>query len=136
MQETQDSRIPDDRRYTTEHIWIRRDGDAFVCGITDFAQDQLDEVVYVGLPAPGSAFAAGESFGTVESMKSTNELFMPVTGVVIEVNATLEESPELVNSEPYADGWLIRVKPEHPDAFETSDRLLTPAGYAAFLRQS
>ena len=73
MQETQHSRIPDDRRYTNEHIWIRRDGGAFVCGITDFAQDQLDEVVYVGLPAPGSAFAAGESFGTVESMPYTND---------------------------------------------------------------
>ena len=135
MQEMQGSRIPDDRHYTDEHIWVMRDGGELVCGITDFAQEQLGEVVYVGLPALGSAFAAGESFGTVESMKSTNELFMPVSGTVAGINTVLEELPDLVNSEPYTDGWILRVRPYNPGDLEHLDTLLTSSGYAALLRQ-
>ena len=135
MQEMQGSRIPDDRHYTDEHIWVMRDGGELVCGITDFAQEQLGEVVYVGLPALGSAFTAGESFGTVESMKSTNELFMPVSGTVAGINTVLEELPDLVNSDPYADGWILRVRPENPGDLEHLDTLLTASGYAAVLRQ-
>ncbi|WP_300159859.1 glycine cleavage system protein GcvH [Solidesulfovibrio sp.] len=134
MQDSPEISLPDDRRYTTEHIWVMPDGGEVACGITDFAQYQLGEVVYVGLPALGAYFAAGESFGTVESMKSANELYMPVAGVVAGVNTVLEDLPDLVNAEPYADGWIIRVRPDAPDDAEDPELLLDQAGYRAFLR--
>ncbi len=124
------SEIPGDRRYSTEHVWAMELDGEVVCGITDFAQDQLGEVVYVGLPAAGTHLAAGESFGTVESMKSANELYMPVSGEVTAINALLEENPDMVNTAPYTGGWLIRVRPDGAEAVET---LLADAAYRSFL---
>ena len=105
------SDIPADLRYTAEHEWVRRSGDDTVrVGITDFAQSALGDVVFVQLPDVGSEVTAGESFGEVESTKSVSDLFAPVSGTVSAVNADLEGSPQLVNSDPYGDGWLLDVR--------------------------
>ena len=105
------SDIPADLRYTAEHEWVRRsDGDTVRVGITDFAQSALGDVVFVQLPDVGSEVAAGEAFGEVESTKSVSDLFAPVSGTVSAVNGDLEGSPQLVNSDPYGDGWLLDVR--------------------------
>src|SRR5262245_24150383 len=103
------SRIPDDRRYTSEHEWARSDGDVVVVGITDFAQHELGDVVYVELPAVGGRVVVGQEFGVIESVKSASDLFSPLTGEVVETNAELSEHPELVNESPYDGGWMLRV---------------------------
>jgi len=125
--------IPNDRRYLAEHVWVKADGDELVCGITFFAQEQLGEVVYVGLPEVGSQFFAGEVFGSVESMKSTSELFMPVSGVVAASNTLLEDTPQMVTAEPYGAGWMIRVHPENAADAGEAGGLLTDEGYRSFL---
>ena len=122
--------IPSDRRYLAKHVWVRADNGELVCGITFFAQKQLGEVVYVGLPEVGSQCCAGEVFGSVESMKSTSELFMPVSGVVVAINTLLEDTPHMVNAEPYGAGWMIRV---HPENAADAENLLTDEGYRSFL---
>ena len=105
------SDIPSDLHYTAEHEWVRRSGEDTVrVGITDFAQSALGDVVFVQLPEVGSDVTAGESFGEVESTKSVSDLFAPVSGTVAAVNADLEGSPQLVNSDPYGDGWLLDVR--------------------------
>ena len=105
------SEIPADLRYTPEHEWVRRTGDGTVrVGITDFAQSSLGDVVYVQLPDVGSEVAAGESFGEVESTKSVSDLYAPVTAKVIAVNGDLESNPQLVNSDPYGQGWLLELQ--------------------------
>ena len=104
--------LPDDRRYTKEHEWAREDGGRVVVGITDYAQDQLGDVVFVGLPEPGTAVEAGQPLGEVESTKSVSDIYSPVTGKVVEKNAGLEQTPELVNSDPYGEGWLVVIEPE------------------------
>jgi glycine cleavage system H protein len=124
---------PGDRRYSVEHVWARVDGAEIVCGITFFAQEQLGEVVYVGLPEVGAHFIAGEAFGTVESMKSTSELFMPVSGEIVEVNTILVDTPDMVNAEPYTAGWMIRVFPENAMDAEEAGLLLTDEEYRSLL---
>jgi len=105
------SEIPADLRYTPEHEWVRRTGDGTVrVGITDFAQSSLGDVVYVQLPDVGSKVSAGESFGEVESTKSVSDLYAPVTAKVIAVNGDLESNPQLVNSDPYGQGWLLELQ--------------------------
>ena len=105
------SEIPSDLHYTAEHEWVRRSGEDTVrVGITDFAQSALGDVVFVQLPEVGSDVTAGESFGEVESTKSVSDLFAPVSGTVAAVNADLEGSPQLVNSDPYGEGWLLDVR--------------------------
>ena len=104
--------LPSDLRYTDEHIWVRADGDEMIIGVSDYAQDQLGEVVYVDLPSEGDIFSAGDEFGEVESIKSVNKLFMPVSGEVTAVNGDLDGTPTLLNASCYDKGWLIRVKPE------------------------
>lgn len=105
------SDIPTDLHYTAEHEWVRRSGDDTVrVGITDFAQSALGDVVYVQLPDVGSAVTAGESFGEVESTKSVSDLYAPISGTVSAVNGDLEGSPQLVNSDPYGDGWLLDIQ--------------------------
>ena len=105
------SEIPADLRYTPEHEWVRRTGDGTVrVGITDFAQSSLGDVVYVQLPDVGSEVSAGESFGEVESTKSVSDLYAPVTAKVIAVNSDLESNPQLVNSDPYGQGWLLELQ--------------------------
>lgn len=133
MDKARQDHLPEDRRYTDEHVWTLPDGAEAVCGITAYAQEQLGEVVYVGLPEPGARFAAGECFGTVESMKSASELYMPVAGEIAAVNRRLEDQPDLVNAEPYGGGWIVRVRPDSPESVLT-DPLLSAEGYRLLLR--
>lgn len=121
---------PADLRYDKEHEWVRVDGDIVTVGISDFAQDQLGEVVYVTLPAVGDTVNAGDTFGEIESVKSVSELYSPVTGEVVKVNDALSATPETVNADPYGEGWMIEVKVE--DAGEV-DGLMSAADYEAFL---
>ena len=101
--------MPDDRWYTREHEWALREGDAVIVGITDFAQHELGDVVYVDLPKAGTRVVAMKEFGVVESVKSASDLYSPVTGEVVAVNEALVDHPELVNMSPYEEGWMIRV---------------------------
>ena len=107
--------VPSDRRYTKEHEWARAEGGRIVVGITDFAQDQLGDVVFVGLPEPGTQVEAGKPLGEVESTKSVSDVYSPVTGRVLEKNAEVETTPELINSDPYGRGWLVTIEAEAPD---------------------
>ena len=123
--------IPDDLYYTREHEWLRLDGDGTATiGITHHAQEELGDIVYVELPAPETAFEAGEAMGSVESVKAVSEIFCPVAGVVTEVNAVLEAAPERINQDPYGEGWFLRVRLADESALES---LLSPADYAATL---
>lgn len=106
--------IPTDIQYTKSHEWARVEGDAATIGVTHFAQEQLGDLTFVELPAVGSTLTAGAEMGTVESVKAASELYSPVNGTVIEVNAELEANPGLVNSSPYGDGWMIKVKLSGP----------------------
>jgi glycine cleavage system H protein len=103
--------LPDDRLYTSEHEWAKQDGGRLVVGITDYAQDQLGDVVFVGLPEPGSEVTAGQPLGEVESTKSVSDVYSPVTGRVVEKNLEVEQSPELINTDPYGKGWLVVIEP-------------------------
>lgn len=103
--------LPEDLKYTDDHEWTRIQGDTVRLGISDYAQDQLGDIVFVELPEVGSSFEKGEEFGTVESVKAVSELFMPLSGEVTAVNAALADQPDLVNSDPYNAGWMIDVKP-------------------------
>lgn len=122
--------LPEDRKYSKEHEWIRVDGDKGTIGITDYAQQQLGDVVYVELPDKGAAVTAMEVFGSIESVKAVSELFSPVSGSVAEVNDKTVDAPELVNSDPYGDAWLIVV--ELSDKGEL-DKLMSAAEYQAYL---
>jgi glycine cleavage system H protein len=111
---------PDDLRYTREHEWAAREGEDRVrVGITDFAQDALGDVVYVDLPEEGTEVRAGEAFGEVESTKSVSDIFSPVTGRIVDRNAALTETPELVNREPYGDGWMVVVHMAEPAEWDS-----------------
>ncbi|HEY7725028.1 MAG TPA: glycine cleavage system protein GcvH [Anaeromyxobacteraceae bacterium] len=122
--------VPDDLKYTREHEWCRVEGSRALVGITDHAQDQLGDIVYLELPDVGDAVRKGEAFGVVESTKAVSDIFAPVTGKVVEVNDPLSESPETINEDPYEEGWLIRV--EISDPAELGD-LLDAAGYRKFV---
>lgn len=102
--------VPGDLQYTRTHEWVRREGDSATVGITDHAQDELGDVVFVELPEEGATFGAGDAFGTIESVKAVSDLYAPVGGEVVEVNSALEDAPEKVNEDPYGDGWLIRLR--------------------------
>lgn len=104
--------IPPELRYSTDHEWVATEGDLVRVGITDYAQDALGDIVFVQLPEVGASFDAGASIGEVESTKSVSEVYAPVRGVVVEVNGLLEARPELLNTDPYGDGWLCVVRPE------------------------
>ena len=131
------SDIPPDLHYTPEHEWVRRSGDATVrVGITDFAQSALGDVVFVQLPDVGAALTAGESFGEVESTKSVSDLYAPVSGKVAAVNADLEGSPQLVNSDPYGAGWLLDVEVSDVAALESAiSSLLDAEAYRGTLTE-
>jgi glycine cleavage system H protein len=109
------SEVPDDRRYTSKHEWARQDGARIVIGITDYAQDQLGDVVFVGLPESGASVTEGQPLGEVESTKSVSDVFSPVTGTVVAKNPEVEKNPELINNDPYGDGWLVAVDAEGVD---------------------
>ena len=120
--------IPPELRYSSDHEWVRVEDNRVRIGITDFAQDNLGDVVFVSVPEVGGNLAAGASFGEVESTKSVSDLYSPIDGVVVEVNAELEAHPELVNSDPYGDGWICVIEPAAADALAS---LLDAAGYRA-----
>ena len=125
--------FPEDLRYTKEHEWARDEGDGRVrVGITDFAQDALGDVVHVDVPAEGSSLTADQPFSEVESTKSVSDVYAPVTGSVIEANPLLEERPELVNEQPYGEGWLVVLEMTDPAAL---DDLLDAAAYRSFVEQ-
>jgi glycine cleavage system H protein len=102
--------VPDELKYTREHEWIRVEGDEIVIGVTDFAQGELGDVVFIEIETEGETLSRGDTFGTIEAVKTVSDLYMPVDGEVLEVNSALEDTPELVNSKPYGEGWMVRVK--------------------------
>ena len=118
---------PGDRRYTTEHEWIKPDGELYVIGITAFAQDQLGDIVYVELPKVGDQVESGKAFGVIESVKTASDLYAPVSGEVVEVNSDLVDQPQSVNDDPYEAGWIIKIRAADP---KDVDQLLTAAQYA------
>jgi glycine cleavage system H protein len=123
--------VPDDLRYTADHEYVRSmPGGAVTIGITDYAQGELGDVVFINLPKVGDKFAAHQAFGTIEAVKAVSDLYAPVAGQVTEVNTALDQDPAAVNRSPYEDGWMIRLKPE--SAAEV-DGLLTPAAYRAHI---
>jgi glycine cleavage system H protein len=124
--------VPADLRYTQEHEWAKREGDLVRIGITAFAQEQLGDVVFVELPKAKATVTRRQSFGVVESVKAVSDLFAPVSGEVVEVNAALPKTPEVVNQDPYGQGWMIVVKPSSASEW---DQLLTAAQYEALIAQ-
>ncbi len=122
--------VPDGLRYSTDHEWARLDGGRVRVGITDYAQDALGDVVYVQIPAVGSAVAAGESFSEIESTKSVSDVYAPLTGTVVSVNDALADSPQLVNEDPYGDGWLCEIELADEAEFEN---LLDAAAYRSLV---
>jgi glycine cleavage system H protein len=102
--------VPGDLQYTRTHEWVRREGATATVGITDHAQDELGDVVFVELPEEGATFGAGDAFGTIESVKAVSDLYAPVGGEVVEVNSALDDVPEKVNEDPYGDGWIVRLR--------------------------
>jgi len=123
--------VPEDLHYSKDHEWVRVDGETAVIGITDYAQNSLGDVVYVELPKAGDEFAANESFGSVESVKAVSEVFTPIAGVVAQINESLADEPETVNSDPYGKGWMVRLKMSNAGEV---DSLLTAAEYEDFTK--
>ncbi len=132
MKEMNELNLPDDCRYSKDHEWARPEGENVRVGLSDYAQDQLGDIVYLELPQKGDTFEKDDEFGTVESVKAVSEMLIPVGGEVVDVNASIEDSPNLVNESPYNDGWLIEVKPSASDEIET---LLTNDEYLNFLKE-
>jgi glycine cleavage system H protein len=126
------SNVPDDLVYTAEHEYIARTDDPAVVriGITDYAQGELGDVVFVSLPKPGDRFESHQAFGTIEAVKAVSDLYSPVAGEVVEVNAKLDADPAVVNRDPYRDGWMIRLRVSDPGALKS---LLTPDAYRAHI---
>ena len=122
--------FPSDIRYTSEHEWIRVEGEEAYVGITDYAQSELGEIVFVDVPTLGETVGQGEVFGSIEAVKTVSDLNMPVTGEVLEINGALDAQPELVNNDPYGEGWIIRISVK--DAAEL-DKLMDAAAYQAIL---
>jgi glycine cleavage system H protein len=125
-------KLDPEARYTESHEWARWDGDEIVCGITDHAQETLSDIVYVELPEVGDQFDNGDPYGIVESVKAASDLYASVGGEVTAVNEELEMSPELVNQDPYGDGWMIRLSPDDPDEIED---LMDVDDYEAFVAE-
>lgn len=118
--------FPKELKYTADHEWVRINGNEAVIGITDFAQSELGEIVYVDIDTEGEKIDRNEVFGSIEAVKTVSDLMMPMTGEVLEVNAELEDAPELVNEDPYGKGWIIKIAIENP---AEADELLDAAGY-------
>ena len=124
--------FPTNVKYTSEHEWIRLENDEAIIGITDYAQDQLGDIVFVDVTAEGETLEQGEVFGTIEGVKTVSDLFLPMGGEIVEVNPELEEHPELVNKDPYGEGWIIRIKPT--DASQM-DELLDAEAYKKIINE-
>jgi len=123
--------VPEDLHYSKDHEWVRVDGDVAIIGITDYAQNSLGDVVYVELPKAGDEFAANEPFGSVESVKAVSEVFMPIAGAIVAINEALADAPDRVNTDPYGEGWMIRIRMANPGEV---DSLLTAAEYEDFTK--
>ncbi len=123
--------LPDELSYTEDHEWARTGDETMTVGISDYAQDQLGDVVFVELPQVGDTFEKGEEFGTVESVKAVSELYMPVGGKITAINTALDESPGLVNAQPYEDGWMVEIKPENQSELEA---LMPKTAYMEILK--
>lgn len=126
------SSYPDDRLYTRSHEWIKVEGDVGTVGITDHAQAELGDVVFVELPETGQLFDADQEFGTIESVKAVSELYLPVAGEVVEVNTALKDEPAAVNEDPHGDGWLLKIKVSSDGDLKT---LLSAADYEKFVEE-
>ena len=114
--------VPEELQYTRSHEWVRTEGDTATVGITDYAQEELGDIVYVELPEEGATFDTGDSFGTVESVKAVSDLYTPVGGEVVEVNEALNDSPEKINEDPYGDGWIVKLRvSDEGDLLSASD---------------
>lgn len=113
--------FPTNVKYTNEHEWVRIEGDEAYVGITDYAQSQLGDIIFVDIPTEGETLEKGETFGSIEVVKTVSDLFLPIGGEILEVNPVLEENPELVNKDPYGEGWIVKIKPT--DASEADDLL-------------
>jgi glycine cleavage system H protein len=113
MKELSELVFPEDIRYTNSHEWVRAENEALVAGISDYAQDQLGDIVFVELPAPAGRFEMGAPFGTLESVKAVSEIYMPVAGEIVAINEALKDAPDQVNAAPYGEGWLIKIRPEN-----------------------
>ncbi len=124
------SNIPEHLRYSKDHEWVLVEGDVATVGITDYAQHSLGDVVYIDFPRAGDKFAAHEAFGSVESVKAVSEVFIPIGGEVVEINESLNDTPEAVNSDPYGTGWMVKVKMDNPGE---ADGMLSGEEYEEFL---
>jgi glycine cleavage system H protein len=131
MKKIEEIQLPEELRYSPDHEWVRPEGDLTRVGLTDYAQDQLGDIVYVELPSVGVHIAQGAVFATVESVKSVSECFMPLAGEVAAVNDPLADNPVLLNQSPYGDGWMVLVKPDDPAAVS---QLLTAEAYLSRLK--
>lgn len=123
---------PADLKYTSTDEWVRLDGSEAVIGVTDYAQDALSDIVYVELPSVGDSLKAGNSFGTVESVKAASDMHMPVGGTILAVNKALEDTPEKVNQDPYEEGWFIRIRPDSSDELSA---LMDAAAYEKYCEE-
>jgi glycine cleavage system H protein len=122
--------LPENLKYTEEHEWVKKEGDTLVIGITDYAQGELGDIVFVELPMQDDNFEKSDSFGTVEAVKTVSDLYMPISGAIVKVNEGLEDNPELINTDPYGDGWIIKIKPENIADF---DNLLDSVKYKGII---
>jgi glycine cleavage system H protein len=131
MKELNELNLPDDIRYSDDHEWAKKAGDTFKIGISDYAQDQLGDIVYVELPQVGASFDRKQQCGTIESVKAVSEMYMPIGGEVIDVNPELVNAPELINKEPYGKGWMFEVKPSQTSEY---DQLMDKKAYLEMLK--
>ena len=131
MKDLETLNLPSDLHYSDDHGWLRMDGELAVIGITDYAQDQLGDVVYVGLPQTGETMAKDQEYGSVESVKAVSELLMPIAGTILEINTELDDTPEIVNNDPYVAGWLLKIKPEDTTQI---DQLLDREAYLNMIK--
>lgn len=124
--------FPQDLKYTKDHEWVRMDGDVAYVGITDYAQDQLGDIVFVDIPSVGESLQEGDVFGTIEVVKTVSDLFLPVAGEILEQNQDIEDNPEIVNQDPYGKGWIIKLKPSDSSQF---NNLLDADAYKATINE-
>jgi glycine cleavage system H protein len=131
MKKISELSFPEDMRYADDHEWAQQTGDTIKIGISDYAQDQLGDIVFAELPAVGDTFEKGGEFGTLESVKAVSELYTPIGGEIVAINEALEDAPELVNNAPYTDGWMIEIKPSDPGEL---DALMDKDAYIEMLK--
>lgn len=131
MKELSEMLFDEDALYTEDHEWVKQSGDTCKMGLSDYAQEQLGDIVFVELPEEGDSFEKGEELGTVESVKAVSEVYMPLGGEIVAVNSQLEDAPNLVNESPYSEGWMIEVKPSDPSEL---DALMSKDAYVEMLK--